>query len=144
MSLSFTGHITRTNLGLGFLNINDGVNYSMTDRIMGGTVSWDRNQVNSPWVDGDVTVFRRRGNVTDSIGFNVYGANHGEIRNNLVILVDGFSQDEFSIFLTMDGATYQYECETADYTLDWDYKMHSNMATINFQVPRKPVAFQGI
>lgn len=145
MALAFTAQVTRTLLGLGNLNVNDHLNYITTTQIMGGTVSWQRNAVSSPYVDGDVTVSRRRANVTDQFVINVLGATHAQIKTNLTTLINAFMQDEFDLLLSADGATYQYKCETSDYSVEWNHaKWHDNLVTVSFQVMRKPIAIQGV
>lgn len=145
MSLAFTATVTRSDLGLSSLNINDHIKYITTTQIMGGQVTWQRNSVSSPYVDGDVTISRRRPSVNDVFVVDVIGANHATIRTNLQALVAAFLQDKFNIIITLDGATYQYQCETSDYSIEWNHaKIHDKRITAQFNVMRKPIAVSGV
>lgn len=145
MALTFNASVTRSSLGLGDLNIHDYLNYVVTNKIFGGSVTWQRNQVSSPFVDGDVTVTRRRPNVSEAFSIHVHGEDHEELATNISTLIAAFTQDSFNLGVTVGNQTYQYQCEAADYQMEWDQsKMHSTMATINFQLPRRPVAVSGV
>lgn len=145
MALTFTANVTRTDLGLANLNINDYTKYITTTQIMGGQVTWQRNSVSSPYVDGDVTISRRRPSVNDVFAINVIGTTHAIVKTNLQTLVQAFLQDKFNIIITVDGATYQYECETSDYSVEWNHaKFHEKMITVTFNVMRKPIAISGV
>lgn len=143
MALSVTATVTRADLGLSPLNINDHSNYSLSPSVFGGSSTWERNRVSSPWVDGEITVSRRRATVTDTFVINVYGSNQADMLANIQELVQAFSQNSYHLTLTMNGTVYQYMCEAADYTVEWGYKMHSNQTTVTFQVPRKPQPSNG-
>lgn len=145
MSLTFSASVTRSSLGLGDLDIHDGLNYVITNRLFGGSVSYQRNQVSSPYVDGDVTVTRRRPNVSENISIHVYGSDHASMATNVSALIAAFSQDSFNIGVTVGNQLYQYQCEAADYQMEWDQaKMHSTQTTVNFQLPRRPAAVSGV
>lgn len=144
MALGTTASVTRSLLGLGNLDINDHVSYVLSYGILGANTSWERNQVKSQWVDGDVTVSRRRGNVIEPMVFHVYGNDQSDLQSNISTLIDAFIQDSFTMTIDLDGSTYQYSCESADHSVEWGYKMHSAMTTVTFQVPRKPIALAGV
>ena len=143
MALTVAATVTRTDLGLSTLNINDHVNYALGSQILGGTVSWERNQVNSPWVDGDITVSRRRPNVQESVQINVYGDNQTEMLANIKEITEAFSQNSYQMTVTLNGQVYRYQCESADYSVEWGVKMHSSQCMVMFSVPRRPIALAG-
>lgn len=143
MALTVTATVTRGDLGLSDLNINDHNNYSIAPNTMGGATSWDRNQVSSPWVDGEITISRRRSNVMEPVLVNVYGVSQPDMLANLQTLVDAFCQNSFTMIIKLGSATYQYSCEAADYSIEWGYKMHSTQCMANFQVPRHPIPTSG-
>lgn len=144
MSFAVNASVTRDLLGLGNLNINDHVNYTLASGIMSGQVSWDRQQASSQWIDGDVTVSRRRGNVTEPITLYVRGGDHGELISNVHTAIEAFSQDAFGLAIVINGEFNQYQCESADYSVDWGYVLHSNMTILKFQVLRSPLPIRGL
>jgi hypothetical protein len=138
MAFVVTAKVTRNDLGLTDLNINDHVNYSLSASIMGGTVSWERREATSPWVDGSVTTARRRQKATETMQVNVYGGTQSELLDNMRELVEAFSQNSYTLKIVLKGTDYHYACEAADYSVEWGYKMHSEQAMVTFQVPRHP------
>jgi len=145
MALTFSASVTRSSLGLGDLNIHDGVNYTMSSSIMSGSIAWQRNQVSSPYVDGDVTVTRRRPNISEQLPIYVYGADHAEVATNVATLLNAFLQNSYNLGITVGNQLYQYQCEAADYQMDWNHaRMHSTQTLVNLQVPRRPVAVSGV
>lgn len=143
MALTVAATVTRSSLGLSTLNINDHVNYQLGAQIMGGTVTWDRNTVSSPYVDGDVTVSRRRPNINETIQVNILASSQAVMLTNIKALAEAFCQDTYTLTITMSGQTYQYKCESADYSIEWGIKMHSDQCMMVFSVPRKPIALAG-
>jgi hypothetical protein len=143
MALSVTSLVTRDSLGLSALNINDHTNFILGAQIMGGTVAWERNQVSSPWVDGDITISRRRPNVQENLQVNILGSDQGVMLANIQTIVEAFTQDEFVLTIGLDGNQYWYGCEAADYSIEWGIKMHSNQCMVTFMLPRKPIALAG-
>ncbi len=143
--LTVVAAVTRTDLGLDPLDINDHSKYVLTTTILGGSVAWQKNQVSSPYVDGDITITRRRPTVMEPFEVYVYGTNGSTLMSNTEALIDAFSQDSFSLSITINGATRQYACETADYTIEYTHtKFASHMCTVRFQLPRSPIATVGI
>jgi hypothetical protein len=141
----FAATVTRGSLGLSNLNIHDGLNYIVTNKILGAQVAWDKNQVSSPWVDGDVTISRRRPNVSEPFSIHVHGDDHADMKNNVQVLLEAFMQNQYNLAVTVGNQLFQYKCETADYQMEFDQsKMFATMTTINFQIPRRPVAVSGV
>lgn len=143
--LSVVAKVTRSLLGLGDLNINDHSTYRLAGpQVMGGTVSWDRRQVSSPWVEGDITVSRRRTNVMDQITVYVDGANMAGVNTNLQTLITAFTQDRYTLSITVGSQQFAWDCEAADYQVTYDTPhLKSLYVPVVFTVPRRPVALSG-
>lgn len=137
--------VSRTLLGLGSLNINDHLVYELSTTVFGGSVAYQTTWISSPYVDGDIPHTRRRGNVTDTLGVYVMGETNKDVLTNMQTLVAAMQQDKYSLMLVYDGATYQYECHSADYTVGWDQaNLNANKILVTFSVPRKPVPTKGV
>lgn len=143
--LSVVAKVTRPSLGLPDLDINDHTYYTIAgQQIMGGTVQWDRKQVSAPWVDGDVTVARRRGNVMENLTVYVAGSTQADLNTNLQNLIGAFTQDRYTLSITIGSQQYAWDCETADYSVQFDTPhLHSLYVAATFSIPRKPVALSG-
>lgn len=133
--------ITRSSLGLLDLDINDHLNYIVAGpEFLGGQMSWERNQVSSPFVDGDFTVNRRRQNVTENVVIEIMAGSGLELQVNTRVLTQAFSQDEFYMKVEINRATSIYLCEAADYRLITSgprYVAHQIQSV--FSVPRRPI-----
>lgn len=138
--------VTRTQLGLSELNICDHLNYYIAaTQFLGGTMSWTKNQITSPYTDGAFTVNRTRGQVTEPVTVEVLGETDTDLQTNLATLINAFSQDSFVLLIGIGAANYQYQCEAADVQLArWTVSgMLFKQQQVVFQVPRQPVAILG-
>lgn len=143
-SLTLSVLVDRTELSLADLEINDGTTYIVTDRVNPGAVSWRREQVTSPYVDGAVTVSRAKEIVEGQIVVDVLGATQGAVQNSIATLIDAFTQDQFELTFSMDGTIYKWQCEAADYIVNWDrVRFINRKVSVGFQFPRQPVPLTG-
>jgi hypothetical protein len=142
--ISLSAKVTRTDLGLGDLDINASPYRVAGPSVMEGTTAWERNQVNAPWVEGDITISRRRGNVTSQLAIYVSGTTIGDMMTNVRTLVDAFNQDRYTLQINMGTAVNQWDCEAADYAVVMDTAHVYNMyALVTFSLQRKPVPLAG-
>jgi hypothetical protein len=142
---TFAATVTRSDLGLSALDINDHTNFQVISEIMGAMVSYDRRTVSSPYVNGDITVHRRRGNVAERFGVYVRGSNQTAIRANIQTLVDAFSQNKFNLSMTLDSVEWSYSCEASDYQIEW---VNANFSALQvkvvFNLIRSPIPLVGV
>ena len=146
MTLGMGVSVTRTQLGLPVLNINDHNAYYVADTFLGGQMAWNRNQVTSPYVDGSVTVNRTRSMVTEQIVVEVLGGpSQALLQANVATLIAAFSQDSYLLSITLPQATtYQYLCEAADYQVSWTSpRFFAKQLQVTFSMPRQPIALVG-
>ena len=143
-SLGMSVTVTRTQLGLSPLAINDHISYYVADTFMGGQVSWTRNQVTSPFVDGAVTVNRTRSMVTEQVVIEVLGGTQALIQANAATLISAFLQDSFLLTITVATTTYQYLCEASDFQVTWTGpRFFAKQAQVTFSMPRQPIPVIG-
>jgi hypothetical protein len=143
--LTIVAKVTRTALSLGDLDINDHTSYVLAGpSAMGAQVSWDRRQVSAPWVDGDITVSRRRTNVMEPLSVYVKGSTQADMDTKIGALITAFCQDRYTLMITVGSQQHAWDCEAADYMVQFDtVHLHALYAVTTFQVPRKPVALSG-
>ena len=140
--------VTRPILGLANLNLNDHVNYYVSNSIFGGTVSWRRQTVQSPWIEGQFTVGAVRDQVEDKFVVEVLGGTANtqtSLQTNLQTLVAAFSQSYFNLTVQLDSAYYTYACEASDYTMDWtNTRWIAKQVQVSFNLRRSPVPINGV
>ena len=157
LALSVT--ITRTALALSTLQLNDGLVYrAAAEDFMGGDGTWERQQVGSAYMDGQVTVNRQRQVVNEHLTFEVSGATPGspatptsqvQFQANLATLIAAMSQDSFTLDIAVgsggDIAHYTYLGEAADLTnASWTGpRMLAKQGKLTFNMPRQPVPVAG-
>lgn len=137
--ISLVVSISRTLLGLGALNLNDNVSYRVTS-LLGTQVTWARTQATSAYMDGDVTVNRRRANVMEPLVLEVFGGTQIQLQANLDAALAAMVQDRFTMDVTVGGVLHGYYCEAADYQVAWvGYRFVAKQLTVAFTVPRRPI-----
>ena len=127
------------------LNVNDGVNYILTPNDLNpATVIYRRAQVTSPFVEGRFTTNRVLDAVEATMEIDVLGSSHSNLQSNIASLVAAFSADTYVISITIDGATYSWDCEAADYAMLWAHeRMHALRVPMRFAFQRQPTPAGG-
>lgn len=143
LDLSVT--VSRDKLGLAPLEIARGGRYYLATQFLGGSVQWTRQQVTSPFVDGQITTQRTRQNVTESVAVEVKADNHHDLQIYTGELLAAFLQSSYTMVITMAGAVYTYRCEAADYQVQsWSTpRAVAVQGQAVFTVQRRPVALAG-
>jgi hypothetical protein len=144
--LNVVAKVSRGQLGLGDLDINDHSSYVLAGGMtFGGAVQWNRKQLEVPWVDGQVTVERHRTNVTEPLSVYVAGSSIAELDTRLGTLISAFHQDRFTFQLVVGGANHAWDCEAADIqqVLYDNVHVYNRYVTVTFAVPRKPIPLAG-
>lgn len=142
--LSVVAKVTRTYLDLEDLDINTGYYRIAGPDIMSGQVTWQRQQVSAPWVDGEVTVARRRGNVMEPLTVYVTGSDQSTLNTNIQDLIWAFTQDRYTLSITIGAQQHDWDCEAADYSVRVSTPyMKSLYVPVTFQIMRKPLPLLG-
>jgi len=144
--LGIIARVSRTLLGLSDLDINDHSNYVLAGpQPVQGAVQWDRQQISAPWVDGDITISRRRTNSTESISIYAAGSDQANLDANIGTLKDAFFQDRFVLQIIVGGSNHAWDCEAADLTQVLYDTSHvvARYVTVTFSVPRMPIPLAG-
>ena len=144
--LGVVAHVSRPALGGGDLDINDHSSYVLAGpSILSGQVTWDRKQVSAPWVDGDITVARRRGNSTEPLSIYVKGTSQSDLDTRMGSLRDAFFQDRFTLHIIVGTANHAWDCEAADLTqvLFDTAHVYNKYVLMTFAIPRKPIPLAG-
>lgn len=132
--------LSRAALGLPPLEIAASPTYYVSTQFLGAAVQWSRNQVGSPWVDGQVTTTRTRQMVSEQIAVEVKGADLAAVKAAVDELVSAFIQDSFTLTVLAENGSWEYQCEAADYQVVlWTTpRLAAAQAQMLFTVPRQP------
>jgi hypothetical protein len=144
--LTLAGSVTRAALALADLNLNDYVSYYLSSELMGGQERWVRNTDGSAYMDGEVTINRHRGNITERVGVEVMGSSQSVLDANILTLKQAFYQDSFQMTLTINSSTHTYQCEAADMDTSQIWvpgRQVGRIVLCVFDVPRRPIPIAG-
>lgn len=137
---SFDVTLTRLELGLGTLDLNDHANYLIAENMMGAAQTWNRQTVKSPFVDGEFTVHRAKAQRQETLAVQVLGGTQTILQANLKALTDALSQFRFTWAITMDETNRSWSCETADYTVDFSRdRWMAHKVLVTAQIPVYPL-----
>lgn len=127
------------------MTIHDGQNYIMSPEGLDlATVVYRRTQVTSPFVEGRFTTNRVRDAVESTIQIDVLGSSQANLQANITALVNAFTADEFVLTVTIDGTSWSWNCEAADYAMIWDHpRMHARRIPMRFSFQRDPEPASG-
>lgn len=146
MAMTLSGSITRTELSLSALALNDD-NYSIVEWGP-GELTWRRSSVGSPFVDGTYLVNAVKDQMSVSARIRVTGSNKGDCMNKVGTLLRAFEQSSYTLTVIVDGTTFSYACEPADWS--WGeggqfQKFHNEAykQEIGLMIPRLPNALAG-
>jgi hypothetical protein len=128
-----------------WMNLDDHERYILAaDSFQQSATQMRRNQVQGPYVAGKFTVYAVPDQVTETVSLYVLGANQTELQLNLQALVAAFTQPNFALVWSADEAAYQWDCEAADYTIDFvNTNVFARTLNVKFQVPRNPTLVMG-
>lgn len=130
---------------VGGLNINDGVNYILSpEGLNPATVVYRRTQVMSPFVEGRFTTNRLLDAVEGEMQVDVLGSSQADLASNIAALIAAFTQDTYTLTISLDGTSYSWECEAADYSMDWTHtRVHARRVPMRFAFQRQPTPAAG-
>ncbi len=108
-------------------------------------MTWTKQLVSSPYVDGEFPVSQRRNNVTEECLFEVLGATGAALATNIGAIIAAFKQFSYTLTTTFDGVSYGWSCNSADYQVIWSGpRIVSGQAQVRLSVPRSPVPAAGV
>lgn len=144
MAIQTDGTISRTELALSPLAFTPANGYFIQRNGFGpGEVSNRKTYVQSPYVIGQQLVHVVKDLATSSLTVRVQGSSHSDMIDKLEVLCEAFEQFNYTLTIVIDGISYVYDCDTADYAigdggqLD-DMWLRSDTQLVTFDVPHKP------
>lgn len=137
--------VTRVALGLPDLELNDFVSYYVGAEFLGGQETFQRSQVGSPFLDGQVTTYRQMQNINETMQFEVLADDQDELRANVAALKDAFRQDSYTLNVTVGTQSYQFAFEAGDSQVSWSGpRFIANQLQVIITAQRKPLVLTGV
>lgn len=146
--LSIAVGVSRTDLGLGTLSINDG-NYKIMRGGLGpGGITWRRQTTSSPFTHGVLQTNAVKEETTMILGVRVKGSSEDDCQDNIDILLRAFEQ--YSYFLSADigGHSWVWQCYVADSVVGdggaiQPFHMMAHQQEVTLSIPRNPIPYSG-
>lgn len=119
--------------------------YVVRPEFEAGAITYDRLQAESRFVDGAVTVMRRKQQGSVQLAVDVIAPDFLTLQQRKQTLVDAFTQDEFEFYLQFDTALYGWRGEAADWSVSWGHVyIHNKRLTLTFAFPVNPQPLYGV
>lgn len=144
--LTLNAKVSRTQLGLGDLNLNDHVTYAVSgNSLWRASRRWSRVQPESIDMHGSVTTHRKLEMASDPFSVYVHGASLSALDTALGVLLDAFSQQRYVLQQQVDGADHQWSCQEADVdeVVSTNAHLASRMLEVKFTILHYPIPLVG-
>lgn len=146
--LTITASLTRVELSLAVLNINDQTNYKII-KVGPGSVEWDRQYAGSPFIHGEtlVNAVMKQGKLPLSV--RCKGSTSGVVDTNRAALCRALEQFTYTLSLTVDGVSWSWKCDPADYSVDETdgafngFFTRAKQSVVTADIPRDPIPLSG-
>jgi len=124
----------------GWLDLMSGPYQLAGDAFAEESVQWRRQEVASPFVEGSWLVNAVRDNASTQVAVWVRGGDAAGTQAATQVLKDAFSQINYGIEFTVNGAKTYYQCYAADFSVQSSREFRfSSMVKFVAQVSYHPV-----
>lgn len=148
-TMTAEGSVTRTELALSNLEFGtltqDGASgfYIVRNGFGPGSVSKRRITAESIFYPGRTLVHATPDVQTSILKIRVKGETQQDLYNRVAEVTAAFDQFSYSLTVNINGTYWEYECETADWTLGQDgavddIMLRSNTQFVTFTIPHAP------
>lgn len=142
--MAVTATVTRTELGLAALALQDATYGIIQDSLDLGQVAWRRELATSPFAAGALEVGAVQEQGSGSLLVKVTGSSHSDLQSKVSTLVSAFKQASYTLTVNFDATAYAWSCQRADYSLTFDVPMRQRyIARVALTFPRSPIASSG-
>lgn len=144
--LNITAEVTRTELGLGNLDLNDDVNFRFGRGVEVGRLTWRKDVVTSPYVHGRFPVREVKDAVESKITVYVIAPDHATLSTNVGVLIGAFTEQyEYNLQIVVEGQTYAWRCERADYEVAFATETFNALfVPVSLAFYRSPIQVAGV
>lgn len=123
----------------GWLDLMDGPYRLSADAFVEQQITWRRNDVTNPFVDGAWTVMALKENVVEQLDVWIRGATTAQTTAAKEALLDALAQLNFGLEVTFDTSIAYYQCSVADVVVKAPRELRfARMLQVSASVPRQP------
>lgn len=146
--LATSGSVTRTELALAALSLQQAGAYEILPGTGPGALSWRREVARSPMVHGEVLVGAVKDIQIAPLAIRVIGTTASQMWARVGELTAAFEQFSYSLSLVIGGVTFTWLCQCADWSSGdggefQKFHLMSHQTEVRFQIPRHPVPTAG-
>ena len=144
--LDVVAFVTRDELELDPLDINDGVNFILGKGVQTGKLTWRKDTVTSPYVHGRFPVREVMDAVEMTLVVYALGSSHAVLTENIGVLIAPFTeQNEYELRIDVESQAYHWRCERADYEVAFATEtLNALLVPVQFTIYRSPIAVAGV
>ena len=147
--LSVSASVTRAEMSLAPLSIEVANQYRIMRSTLGpGAVSWRKQTATSPYVHGAILVGAVKDIGLATLGVRVMAPSDSTLWARVDTLVRAFEQFTYDLSVTIDGSTFTWRCQPADYSVGdsgvfQEFHLMSHQQEVRFTIPRHPTPVAG-
>jgi hypothetical protein len=146
--LAVDGSVTRTELALADLDLQQSGVYEILPGTGPGAMVWRREVARSPMVHGEVLVGAVKDVEIAQLRIRVTGTTASQLWSRVGDLTAAFEQFQYDLSLVIGGVTFTWVCQCADWTSGdggefQKFHLMSHQTDVTFQIPRHPVPTAG-
>lgn len=125
---------------VGGIDLGNGIQYDLhADTRSQRQVSWRKQTVENPWVEGSYDVQAVRGNITELVAVWVYGSDPSEFRRNVEYVAAVLASPSWPLVWTINGLTETWDCTFSDYNLETQREFqYANTGIMRMSIQRRP------
>jgi len=147
--MTLSVHVSRAELALSNLELNDPANGYDVISVGPGSTSWRRETVKSPWVHGETLINAVKDVGIAPLSIRVMGSSAAQKETRLGALLAAFSQFNYVQTVTINGVGYAWACQPADWSVgdDGEFEKFFEMthrSQVKLSIPRYPVPSDGV
>lgn len=138
------GFITRDELSLADLSLTNADGFFIQrDGFGPGDTSFRRVYAQSPFVQGQYQVHATKDMMNSNLTIRVEGDDNTDLWAKIDALTTAFEQFRYTLVLNINGHTFSYLCDTADYSVGeggnvQDLWLRSDTQLVTFSIPHFP------
>ena len=125
----------------GWLDLEDDEHYELhSDSLAQRAISWRKQQVTSPYVEGTYTTAAVKESVTENLVVTVRATDQLELAQLIQALTDGLDQMSYQVMVSVNGLVEYWTCvEPAEYTIEMQHEFrHAMIGVVRANVIRLP------
>ena len=144
--LTIIASVTRTELTLADLDLNDMTKFILGKNLDVSSVTWRKEAAQSPFIQGRIPVHEVKDAAETSIAVYVLGATHAALSANLEELLDAFTkQYSYILRINVEGVDNQWKCERADYQVGFATEtLNARFVPVKLSFFRQPTPVVGV